>query len=491
MKHLILILSSLFTLHLSAAAPAAEQRATKGNASAPEQGDRRGASTQASADDRKGVQASSTAQNFIIIFTDDQGYQDLGCFGSEDIKTPHIDRMANEGRMLTSFYSANPVCSASRAALMTGCYPRRVLEKKTVLFPGDNVGLHPEETTIADVLKTKGYATACVGKWHLGHHPEFLPTSQGFDSYFGIPYSNDMSHPTGAKRPAYGKWDEYWSKPGESAIWKTPLIENEKILEHPVDQRTITRRYTDRAISFIESNKENPFFLYLAHSMPHVPLYLPDELYNPDPKRAYISVIEHIDAEVGRILDTLRKESLDQNTYVIFTSDNGPWLRFGHHAGKAKPLRNGKGSTFEGGMRVPCVTWAPGRIPANSKSNDMASTIDLLPTIASIAGIEPKTKGPIDGLNLADFLHAKSPSPRTEFLYYTSQIQCIRQGDWKLRQQEKSTQLYNLAEDIGESKNLAKKHPEKATALMARMKELDQKIIAGARPLGQLEVSPE
>ena len=491
MKHLILILSSLFTLHLSAAAPAAEQRATKGNASAPEQGDRRGASTQASADDRKGVQASSTAQNFIIIFTDDQGYQDLGCFGSEDIKTPHIDRMANEGRMLTSFYSANPVCSASRAALMTGCYPRRVLEKKTVLFPGDNVGLHPEETTIADVLKTKGYATACVGKWHLGHHPEFLPTSQGFDSYFGIPYSNDMSHPAGAKPPAYAKWDLHWSKPDKSTDWKTPLIENEKILEHPVDQRTITRRYTDRAISFIESNKEKPFFLYLAHSMPHVPLYLPDELYNPDPKRAYISVIEHIDAEVGRILDTLRKEGLDQNTYVIFTSDNGPWLRFEHHAGKAKPLRNGKGSTFEGGMRVPCVTWAPGRIPANSKSNDMASTIDLLPTIASIAGIEPKTKGPIDGLNLADFLHAKSPSPRTEFLYYTSQIQCIRQGDWKLRQQEKSTQLYNLAEDIGESKNLAKKHPEKATALMARMKELDQKIIAGARPLGQLVASPE
>ena len=205
--------------------------------------------------------------------------------------------------MLTSFYSANPVCSASRAALMTGCYPRRVLEKKTVLFPRDNVGLHPEETTIADVLKTKGYATACVGKWHLGHHPEFLPTAQGFDSYFGIPYSNDMSHPAGAKRPAYGKWDLHWSKPDKSTDWKTPLIENEKILEHPVDQRTITRRYTDRAISFIESNKQNPFFLYLAHSMPHVPLYLPDELYNPDPKRAYISVIEHIDAEVGRRLD--------------------------------------------------------------------------------------------------------------------------------------------------------------------------------------------
>ena len=418
MKYLTLFLIhySLFTIHHSAAAPAAEQRVTKGNASAPEQGDRRGASTQASADDRKGVQASSTPQNFIIIFTDDQGYQDLGCFGSEDIKTPHIDRMASEGRMLTSFYSANPVCSASRAALMTGCYPRRVLDTRVVLFPRDNVGLHPGETTIADMLKTKGYATACVGKWHLGHHPEFLPTAQGFDSYFGIPYSNDMSHPADAKRPRYGKWDEYWSKPKESGVWKTPLIENEKILEHPVDQRTITRRYTDKAIEFIKANSgrelagqtpNRPFFLYLAHSMPHVPLYLPDELYNPDPKRAYISVIEHIDAEVGRVLDTLRKEGLDKNTYVIFTSDNGPWLRFKHHAGKAGPLRDGKGSTFEGGMRVPCVTWAPGRIPANSKSNDIASTIDLLPTIAALAGIEPKTKGPIDGLNLADFLHAQ------------------------------------------------------------------------------------
>ncbi|MDG1358786.1 MAG: sulfatase [Akkermansiaceae bacterium] len=490
MKHLILLLThaSLFTIYyLASASASASPAPADAGAPAKQAGE---------------VQAltPSPQPNFIIIFTDDQGYQDLGCFGSEDIKTPHIDRMASEGRMLTSFYSANPVCSASRAALMTGCYPRRVLEKKTVLFPQDDIGLHPEETTIADMLKTKGYATACVGKWHLGHHPEFLPTAQGFDSYFGIPYSNDMSHPAGAKRPAYGKWDLHWSKPDKSTDWKTPLIENEKILEHPVDQRTITRRYTNKAIEFIKANSgrelagqtpHRPFFLYLAHSMPHVPLYLPDELYNPDPKRAYISVIEHIDAEVGRILDTLRKEGLDKNTYVIFTSDNGPWLRFEHHAGKAKPLRNGKGSTFEGGMRVPCVTWAPGRIPANSKSSDMASTIDLLPTIASIAGIEPKTKGPIDGLNIADFLHAKSPSPRTEFLYYTSQIQCIRQGAWKLRQQGEFTQLFNLTEDIGESKNLAKKHPEKVAALKTRMKELDAKVIAGARPLGQLATAPK
>ena len=490
MKRLVLLLtlSSLFTIHYSASAapadageevqaPAAGQRVTEGNASAPKQGKR------------------STQPNFIIIFTDDQGYQDLGCFGSEDIKTPHIDRMATEGRMLTSFYSANPVCSASRAALMTGCYPRRVLETKTVLFPRDEVGLHPDETTIADMLKTKGYATACVGKWHLGHHPEFLPTAQGFDSYFGIPYSNDMSHPASAKRPVYGKWDKYWSQPEESGIWKTPLIENETIIEHPVDQRTITRRYTDKAIEFIKANSgrelaeqtpSRPFFLYLAHSMPHVPLYLPDELYEPDPKRAYISVIEHIDTEVGRILDTLRKEGLDKNTYVIFTSDNGPWLRFEHHAGKAGPLNGGKGSTLEGGMRVPCVTWAPGRIPANSKSNDIASTIDLLPTIAAIAGIEPKTKGPIDGLNLSDFLHGKSPSPRNEFLYYRSKIDSIRQGNWKLRQQGKAHQLFNLAEDIGEKKNLAKKHPEKVAALKARMEELNAEVIAGARPLGKL-----
>ena len=340
MKYLTLFLIhySLFTIHHSAAAPADEQRVTKGNASAPEQGDRRGASKR---------KRSSTPQNFIIIFTDDQGYQDLGCFGSEDIKTPHIDRMASEGRMLTSFYSANPVCSASRAALMTGCYPRRVLETKTVLFPGDNVGLHPEETTIADMLKTKGYATACVGKWHLGHHPEFLPTSQGFDSYFGIPYSNDMSHPADAKRPRYGKWDEYWSKPKESGAWKTPLIENEKILEHPVDQRNITRRYTDRAISFIRSpTKRNPFSstsptacrtcrsTYRTSSTIRIPSVPTSPSSSTSMPRSAAS-----STPCARRVWT-------KNTYVIFTSDNGPWLRFGHHAGKARATTQRQGQHF-------------------------------------------------------------------------------------------------------------------------------------------------
>ena len=249
----------------------------------------------------------------------------------------------------------------------------------------------------------------------------------------------------------------------------------------------LTTSYTEHAVDFIGRNKDKPFFVYVPHSMPHVPLFVSDKFKGKSGAGLYGDVMMEIDWSVGQINKALKANGIDENTMVIFTSDNGPWLTFGHHAGKAKPLRNGKGSTFEGGMRVPCVTWAPGRIPANSKSNDMASTIDLLPTIASIAGIEPKTKGPIDGLNINEFLHAKSPSPRTEFLYYTSQIQCIRQGDWKLRQQGKANQLFNLAEDIGEEKNLAKEHPEKVAALKARMMELDAKIVMAARPLGELK----
>ena len=316
--------------------------------------------------------------NVIIVFTDDQGYQDLGCFGSPDIRTPRIDRMAKEGLRLTSFYSANPVCSASRAALLTGCYPKRVLAGKTVLFPRDNVGLNPKETTIADLFQEDGYATACVGKWHLGHHPEFLPTRQGFDSYFGIPYSNDMSHPVGAKRPRYGLWDKYWKDPNSNDLWQTPLIRDEEIIEHPVDQHTITRRYTDEAISFIQKSKEakKPFFLYLAHSMPHVPLYLPRATHNVDSKYPYKDVIEHIDEQVGRIYDTLHQLDLQNDTLVVYTSDNGPWLRFDHHAGQALPLREGKGTTYEGGMRVPCVVWGPGRIQAGTQSDEIISTID-------------------------------------------------------------------------------------------------------------------
>ena len=427
--------------------------------------------------------------NVIVIFTDDQGYQDLGCFGSPDIRTPRIDQMAREGMRLTSFYSANPVCSASRAALLTGCYPKRVLAEKTVLFPRDTVGLNPKETTLADMFKGEGYATACVGKWHLGHHPEFLPTRQGFDSYFGIPYSNDMSHPEGAKRPKYGEWDTYWKDRQSSALWQTPLLRDEKIIEHPVEQRTITRRYTDEALSFIRQSKDTskPFFLYLAHSMPHVPLYLPDALHNPDSSNPYNDVIEHIDAQVGRILDLLTQLELSRNTLIIYTSDNGPWLRFNHHGGKALPLREGKGTTFEGGMRVPCVVWGPGRIKPGSESDEIISTIDLLPTLSSITGTELNTNGPIDGLDQSAMLLGEGPSVRHEFLYYTREVQAIRQGQYKLRKTGKNAELFDLANDIGEKQNIAKKKPELAQKLLLRMQQLDSQITAGMRPIGTLK----
>ena len=431
----------------------------------------------------------NTNLNVIVIFTDDQGYQDLGCFGSPNIRTPRIDQMAKEGMRLTSFYSANPVCSASRAALLTGCYPKRVLAEKTVLFPRDKVGLNPEETTIADMFKGAGYTTACVGKWHLGHHPEFLPTRQGFDSYFGIPYSNDMSHPDGTKRPKYGQWDTYWKDHQSSALWKTPLLRNEEIIEHPVEQRTITRRYTDEALSFIRKSNEQskPFFLYLAHSMPHVPLYLPDSLHDPESPYPYKDVIEHIDTQVGRIVDLITELEISQDTLVVYTSDNGPWLRFNHHGGQALPLREGKGTTFEGGMRVPCVVWAPGRIQAGSDSDEMMSTIDLLPTFSSLAGVELKTKGPIDGLDQSALLLGKGSSARNEFLYYTREVQAIRQGSNKLRKTGKSVHLYDLSKDIGEKQNLAAQKPELSKKLLARMKQLDQEVTAGMRPIGTLE----
>jgi arylsulfatase A len=431
----------------------------------------------------------NTNLNVIVIFTDDQGYQDLGCFGSPDIRTPRIDQMAKEGMRLTSFYSANPVCSASRAALLTGCYPKRVLAEKTVLFPRDREGLNPAETTIADMFKEAGYATACVGKWHLGHHPEFLPTRQGFDSYFGIPYSNDMSHPEGTKRPKYGQWDTYWKDRQSSDLWKTPLLRDEEIIEHPVDQRMITRRYTDEALSFIRKSNEQskPFFLYLAHSMPHVPLYLPDTLHDPKSPYPYRDVIEHIDEQVGRIIDLLGQLRLTQNTLVIYTSDNGPWLRFKHHGGQALPLREGKGTTFEGGMRVPCVVWGPGRIQAGSKSDEMMSTIDLLPTFSSLAGVKLKTNGPIDGLDQSAMILGNGPTVRNEFLYYARNLQAFRQGNYKLRKMGKSVQLYDLSKDIGEKENLAGQKPELAQKLIARMSQLDEEVTSGMRPIGSLK----
>ena len=431
--------------------------------------------------------------NFIVIFTDDQGYGDLSCFGSKTIKTPNIDRIAKEGRKFTNFMVASPVCTPSRAALLTGCYPKRVGMHQHVLFPSSKKGLNPNEYTMADHFKSLGYATACFGKWHLGHHKPVLPTSNGFDTYYGIPYSNDMNHPDNKGKPKSGPsgMDILWEDP-ESTItkWNTPLFENEKIVELPVDQRTITRRCTQKSIDFIKSNKDKPFFLYIPHSMPHIPLYVPDEIRDPDPQNAYINTIEHIDSEVGRLLDTLDKLNLSSKTYVIYTTDNGPWLSFKHHGGSAGPLREGKGTTFEGGQRVPCVMRGPG-IPVGSTCSALMSTIDLLPTFASIVGKSLPNGKKIDGLNSEALLTGKSSSIRNEFLYYTSrgEIQGIRQGEWKLLIKNKRSKgknetekfLFNLKFDLGEKNNLYENNPEIVNKLSKRMIQADDEIEKNAR----------
>ncbi len=446
------------------------------------------------------AEADDSKPNFVIIFADDQGYGDLGCFGSTKIKTPNIDRIAKEGRRFTSFMVASPVCTPSRAALLTGCYPKRVGMHQHVLFPASKKGLHPTEHTIADHLKAQGYATACFGKWHLGHHPETLPRGNGFDVYFGIPYSNDMNHPDNKGKPRVPS-DDLW-RDQESAVklWNTPLIKNESIVELPVDQRTVTRRYTDHAVEFIKAHKDEPFFVYLPHSMPHIPLYVPEDAYDPDPQNAYTCVIEHIDDEVGRVIKTIRELQLSEKTYVIYTSDNGPWLQFKNHGGSAGPLREGKGTTFEGGQRVPCVMWGPGRIPSGTTCDELVGTIDMLPTIAAITGSPLPADRKIDGMDVSGLIHGTADkSPREEFVHYTSQgrLEGIRQGDWKLlvkhprkqrRQQRPNAQpsspeilLFDLKSDLGEQQNLAEQRPELVKKLTARMTEIDAEIEKNSR----------
>ena len=435
--------------------------------------------------------------NFIIIFTDDQGYNDLGCFGSKNIKTPNIDQLAAEGRRYTSFYVPCSVCSPSRAALLTGCYPKRIQMHGHVLFPKSKYGLHPNELTIADHLKSHGYATACVGKWHLGHLPQVLPRAHGFDSYYGIPYSNDMNHPANVRLTRGLNSDQLWANQ-ETAVthWNTPLVENEEIIELPVDQRTVTRRYTDRAIEFVEQNRDKPFFLYLPHSMPHIPLYVPDDAYDSDAKNAYKCVIEHIDTEVGRLVDKVRELKLDKKTYIVYTSDNGPWLWFKNHGGCADPLRAGKSTTFEGGQRVPCVMWAPGKIPAGTSTDAFTSTLDLLPTIAGIVKKPLADDVKIDGYDIRSTFNSNE-SPRSELVYYAphGDLHGLRQGKWKYLSYKKQNQsndkneeepefnnyLFDLSVDIGERNNLFESKPEIVEKLQRRTKELDDEITANQR----------
>ena len=441
--------------------------------------------------------------NIVLIFNDDLGYQDLSCFGAPKIKTPNVDKMAKEGMKLTDFYVASSVCSASRAALLTGCYPQRV-GVGGVFFPNrGNQGLAQKYVTIAEVLKTVGYKTKAVGKWHLGDKVQFLPTKQGFDSYYGIPYSNDM---TPAKDMKYSKDCLYregfsyeklmasFDKKNKNKLPlrdKVPLMLNEECIEMPVDQRSITKRFATEGIKFItESVKEKkPFFLYLANSMPHVPLFVTDEFKGKSEGGLYGDVIEEIDHNTGRVLDHLKELNIENNTIVIFTSDNGPWLVKGDKGGSALPLFEGKMTSFEGGQRVPTIIKWPGKVPAGSVCDEMALSMDLLPTFAHLAGASlPEMQ--IDGKNIIDLLTAKEGAKTPHEYFFFNKGMAVRSGNWKYHQKEvfkvKSTKrktngpsLYNLKDDIGESKNLIEQHPEIAErlkkALMGHVERLNSK----------------
>jgi len=359
--------------------------------------------------------------NIVIILTDDQGYNDLGCYGSPDIETPNIDRMAKEGIRFTDFYVAQPVCSASRAALMTGCYPNR-LGIHGAFMPKAKKGLNPQETTIAEMLKPLGYSTAVFGKWHLGDHLDFSPLKQGFDEYFGIPYSNDM-------------WPFHPQQGSVFNFGPLPLMEGEKVIDTLEDQSQLTTQITEHAVDFIKRNKEQPFFLYVPHPMPHVPLFVSDKFKGKSKRGIYGDVIMEIDWSTGQILNALKENGIDENTLVIFLSDNGPWLNYGTHSGSALPLREGKGTCFEGGVRVPAVMRWPLKITSGSISSVPAMTIDILPSIAKITGAKLPDL-PIDGKNILPLIlndpNAQSPQEAYYFYYKTNELHAVRSGNYKL-----------------------------------------------------------
>lgn len=412
-----------------------------------------------------------TQPNFIIIFTDDQGYGDLGCYGHPTIKTPNIDKMAFEGQRWTNFYVAANVCTPSRAALLTGRHSIRsgmysASGRRRVLFPDSDGGLPQSEITIAKQLQRNGYKTACIGKWHLGHLPQYLPTNHGFDYYYGIPYSNDMDRegPLESIKASSEPKVEYF---------RVPLMQNTKIIERPADQTTITKRYTSEALKFITDNKQKPFFIYLAHSMPHVPLFVSADFAGKSERGPYGDVIEEIDWSVGQILNTLKKEGLDKNTIVIFTSDNGPWALFKELGGSAGPLYGAKGTSYEGGVRVPAIFWGPGRIRPAVVSG-MGSTLDILPTISKLANVTLPADRQYDGYDLSSVLTSSSKSPRKQMIFYhDDKIFAVRNGDFKLyyyrnnptgypekMEELEAYQLFNLQHDPGERYNVADKYPE-------------------------------
>ncbi|MBW6535631.1 MAG: sulfatase [Mariniphaga sp.] len=449
---------------------------------------------------------NASKPNFIVIFADDLGYGDLGIFGHPTIKTPHLDKMAAEGQKWTSFYVAAPVCTPSRAGLLTGRLPIRsgmCSDKRRVLFPDSNGGLPQSEITIAKALKGNGYATAAVGKWHLGHKSPHLPTDHGFDSYYGIPYSNDMDK--------VEKTDHFTLADNERyQAYNVPLMRDKEIIERPADQRTITKRYTEEAVSKIKSLKDGPFFIYLAHSLPHIPLFRSEEFKDVSLAGFYGDVIEEIDWSVGQILKTLKEEGLDENTLVIFTSDNGPWHTFKTHGGTAGLLRGAKGGTFEGGMREPTVFRWPGKLKKGVVM-DMATTMDLLPTFCKLSGTELPDDRVFDGFDISPLMFGTGKSERDLVIYYRgAQVYAIRKGDYKahfITQNEYGSQtahpitnppteiknartvenpplLYNVNIDPSEKFNIAEEHPE----VIAEIRKVLEEHLAGIEPVeNQLE----
>lgn len=454
--------------------------------------------------------------NLVVIFIDDMGYADVHPLGDPPYPTPHIAELAAEGRCFTDFQVSSAVCSASRAGLMTGCFHPRV-SIHGALGANADVGLHPDETTLAEVCRQRGYATGCVGKWHLGRHPKFLPTAQGFDSYFGLPYSNDMwpNHPGVRDLPLVERLKR-WPP--------LPLIQDATVIKSGLDdadQNELTRQYTEHAVDFVHANHDRPFFLYLAHSMVHVPLHVSAAFAGKSGAGLFGDAVMEVDWSVGQVMQALKDEKIDGRTLVIFTADNGPWLSYGKHAGSARPLREGKGTSFEGGTREPTIMRWPGRIPAGTTCDELASTIDVLPTFAKLIGSELPVR-PIDGKDMAPLMFAAdgAESPHDCFYYYyeDGELQAIRDPRWKLHfphgyrtigdrvgrddglpidyeQMKIGASLYDLKQDREERTNVADEHPDVVarlqTAAAAARAELGDRLTgvqgAGVRPAGKLE----
>ncbi|SDF11743.1 arylsulfatase [Pricia antarctica] len=418
--------------------------------------------------------------NIVLIFTDDQGYRDVGVFGADDIETPNLDQMAVDGIKLTSYYSAQAVCSASRAGILTGCYPNRI-GIHNAMMPNSNIGLNLSETTLAEMLSANGYRTAIYGKWHLGDDPKFMPNNQGFDEYFGIPYSNDM-------------WPLHPQQGPVFNFGPLPLYENETVIDTLTDQTQLTTQITEHSVDFIHRNKDSPFFLYVPHPQPHVPLFVSDKFKGKSNRGLYGDVIMEIDWSVGQILKALKEDGLADNTLVIFTSDNGPWLAYGNHAGSALPYREGKGTAWEGGQREPFLARWPGKLPAGKVIDVPIMAIDILPTIAEITDSKLPEKT-IDGMNVWKVLTGEAEeSPQEAYFYYyrVNELHGVRYGKWKLyfphtyrtmNGQEpgkdglpgeyrmvdlEEIELYNLEKDESETNNVADENPE----VVEKIKEL-------------------